>query len=170
MQVVISDSSCLIDLRKTSLLDAFLRMPCELLIPNTLFEEELLTFTVTQKRALIRGGLKIVDLPGDSVLRARQIVRDMPHLSIHDGFAFALAQSYPGCILLTGDGGLRALANEQDMEVHGVLWVIDEIHRHAICTAETLLHALQLLAHDPTVRLPQRELAAYIKRYADKCR
>ena len=170
MQVVISDSSCLIDLRKTSLLDAFLRMPYELLIPNTLFEEELLTFTVTQKKALIRGGLKIVDLPGDSVLRARQIVRDMPQLSIHDGFAFALAQNNPGCILLTGDGGLRTLANEQNMEVHGVLWVIDEIDRHAICTAETLLHALQLLAHDPTVWLPQRELAAYIKRYADKCR
>ena len=81
-----------------------------------------------------------------------------------------LAQSYPGCILLTGDGGLRALAREEDMEVHGVLWVIDELHRHAICTAETLLYALHLLAHDPTVRLPQRELAAYIKRYADKCR
>jgi len=170
MQVVISDSSCLIDLRKTSLLDAFLRMPYELLIPNTLFEEELLKFTATQKRALVRGGLKVVDLPADRVLRARQIARDMPHLSIHDGFAFALAESYSGCILLTGDGGLRALANEQELEVHGVLWVIDELHRHVICTAETLFHALQLLAHDPTVRLPQRDLAASIKRYADKYR
>lgn len=36
LRIVISDSSCLIDLRKTSLLDAFLRMPYELLIPNTL--------------------------------------------------------------------------------------------------------------------------------------
>ena len=170
VRVVISDSSCLIDLRKTSLLDAFLQLPYELLIPNTLFEEELLKFTAAQKKSLVRGGLKVVDLPGDSVLRARQIARDMPHLSIHDGFAFALAQSNPGCILLTGDGGLRTLANNHNMEVHGVLWVIDELHRHAICTAETLLHALQLLAHDPTVRLPPRELTVYIKRYADKCR
>ena len=51
------------------------------------------------------------------------------------------------------------------MEVHGVLWVIDELHRHAIRTAENLLNALQLLVSDPTVRLPHRELAAYIKRY-----
>jgi hypothetical protein len=50
-----------------------------------------------------------------------------------------------------------------------VLWVIDELHRHVICGAETLLQALQLLAHDPSVRLPQRELTASIKRYADKC-
>lgn len=165
LRVVISDSSCLIDLRKASLLDAFLRLPYELLIPNTLFEDELLKFTVAQKKALVRGGLKVVDLPGDRVLRARQIARDMPHLSINDGFAFALAESCRGCILLTGDSALRALAGEQDIEVHGVLWVIDELHRCAIRTVENLLTALQLLADDPTVRLPHRELAAYIKRY-----
>ena len=44
LQVVVSDSSCLIDLRKTSLLDAFVRPPCELLIPNTLFKEERLAW------------------------------------------------------------------------------------------------------------------------------
>lgn len=167
MRIVISDSSCLIDLRKASLLDAFLRLPYELLIPNTLFEEELLKFSAAQKTGLIRGGLKVVDLPGDSVLRARQIAREMPHLSIHDGFAFALAESHDGCILLTGDSALRTLAMERDIEVHGVLWVIDELHRHTRCTAQTLLIALRLLAADPTVRLPQRELAAYIKRYAN---
>ena len=43
-QVVVSDSSCLIDLRKTSLLDAFVRLPYELLIPNTLFKEERLAW------------------------------------------------------------------------------------------------------------------------------
>jgi len=165
LRVVISDSSCLIDLRKASLLDAFLRLPYELLIPNTLFEDELLKFTAAQKKALVRGGLKVVDLPGDSVLRARQLVRDLPHLSIHDGFAFALAESYRGCILLTGDGVLRDLADKRDIEAHGVLWVIDEIHRHAISTAENLLAALRVLAADPAVRLPHRELAAYIKRY-----
>ena len=164
-RVVISDSSCLIDLRKASLLDAFLQLPYELLIPNTLFEDELLKFTAAQKKALVRGGLKVVDLPGDGVLRARQLVRDLPHLSIHDGFAFALAESCPGCILLTGDGALRALADEREIEVHGVLWVIDEIHRHAISPAANLLAALRVLAADPAVRLPHRELAAYIKRY-----
>src|SRR3972149_2590352 len=165
MRIVISDSSCLIDLRKVSLLDAFLRLPYELLIPNTLFEEELLKFTAAEKKALVRGGLKLVDLPGESVLRAREIARAMPHLSIHDGFAFALAESCHGCILLTGDGALRVVANAQDVEVHGVLWVIDEIHRHAIRTGENLLTALRLLADDPTVRLPHRELAAHLKRY-----
>ena len=165
MQVVISDSSCLIDLQKTLLIDAFLRLPYEVLIPNPLFEEELLTFTAAQKRALVRGGLKVVDLPGEGVLRARQVIRELPSLSIHDGFAFALAESRPGCILLTGDGLLRTLAGKQKIEVHGVLWVIDELHIHAISAGETLLNALRMMARDSTVRLPHRELAAYIKRY-----
>jgi hypothetical protein len=54
MRIVVSDSSCLIDLRKVSLLDIFLQLPYEFLIPNTLFEEELLRFSAAQKRALVR--------------------------------------------------------------------------------------------------------------------
>jgi predicted nucleic acid-binding protein len=165
MRIIVSDSSCLIDLRKASLLDAFLKLPYEILIPNTLFEEELLKFTGAQKTALIRGGLKVMDLPGERVLRAQQVVRGAPQLSIHDGFAFALAETHAGCILLTGDGSLRTLAAAHDIEVHGVLWVVDEIHAHSLGIAASLHAALLLLAEDPAVRLPHRELTASIKRY-----
>jgi predicted nucleic acid-binding protein len=165
MRIIVSDSSCLIDLRKVSLLDAFLKLPYEILIPNTLFEEELLRFTEAHKRALLRGGLKVIDLPGERVLRAQQVVRAAPQLSVHDGFAFALAETHPGCILLTGDGYLRKLASTNKIEVHGFLWVVDEIHQKQLSTAKILCAALRLLAGDPAVRLPRRELAAYVKRY-----
>jgi len=165
MRIVVSDSSCLIDLRKASLLDTFLRLPYEFLIPNTLFEEELLKFTAAQKKALIHSGLKVMDLPGERVLRAQEVLQNNPQLSVHDGFAFALAESHPGCILLTGDSRLRTLANQHAMEVHGVLWVLDEIHRIGVTSAATLLAALRVFSDDPTVRLPRRELRLYIKRY-----
>lgn len=45
MRLIVSDSSCLIDLRKASLLEAFLDLPYEVLIPDALFEEELVRFT-----------------------------------------------------------------------------------------------------------------------------
>jgi predicted nucleic acid-binding protein len=166
MRVVVSDSSCLIDLRKVSLLDALLRLPCEFLIPDTLFEDELLKFTAVQKKALIRAGLKVIDLPGERVLRAQAVIRQAPRLSVHDGFAFALAEGHPGCILLTGDGELRNLAARHKMEVHGVLWIIDELHRHQIEKAKILLAALRAFSADPTVRLPRREVAASIKRFS----
>lgn len=165
MRIVVGDSSCLTDLRKVSLLDALPRLPCEFLIPNTLFEEEMLRFTGNQKKALLRGGLQVIDLPGERVLRAQTIMRQAPRLSVHESFAFALAEKHPGCILLTGDGELRILSAKCKIEVHGVLWVIDELHRNGVVKARTLLAALTAFSSDPTVRLPGRELSASIKRF-----
>lgn len=165
MRIIISDTSCLIDLRKVALLAAFLRLPFEILIPNTLFEDELLSFTANEKKALIEAGLKVVDLPGAQVSRARDVIRSRPRLSIHDGFAFALAETRSGCILLTGDSELRLLAESSRIEVHGVLWVCDQLFEAKLSTAAQLHAALSRLAADPAVRLPRRELAAYIRRY-----
>lgn len=165
MRIILSDSSCLIDIGKASLLDAFLKLPYEILILNTLFEDELLKFTNSQKRALIRGGMKVIDLSGECILRAQQVVRTAPRLSIHDGLALAFAEGHVGCILLTNDGHLRTLAASHDIEVHSVLWVIDEIHTNQLSTAASLHAALRLLAKHPTVGLPRRDLAAYIRRY-----
>lgn len=114
---------------------------------------------------MLRGGLKVVDLPGESVLRAQRIARELPHLSVHDCFAYVLAESRQDCVLLTGDRQLRRFARKQRIEVHGVLWVIDELHAHAISTAAALVAALKALKEDPTVRLPQQELAEYLERY-----
>lgn len=165
MRIVVSDSSCLIDLRKASLLDAFVRLPYELLIPNTLFEDELLKFTPAQKQALVRGGLKVIDMPGERVTRAVEVARQVPRLSINDGFAFALAEQHAGCVLLSGDGALRTHAAACSMEVRGVLWVIDELHGNCIAPVATLLDALALFEADDSVRLPAREISAAIRRY-----
>ncbi len=125
-------TSCLIDLRKASLLDVFVQLPYELLIPNTLFEEEFLKFTAAQKRALVRGGLKVMDLPGERVVRAVDVTRLVPRLSINDGFAFALAELHSGCVLLSGDGALRTYAASCAIDVRGVLWVIDELYGNGL--------------------------------------
>lgn len=165
MRIVVSDSSCLIDLRKASLLGAFLRLPYEILIPNTLFADELLKFTAAQKQTMVEGGLKVIDVPGSGVLRVRDIVRENPQLSINDGFAFVVAESHDGCILVTGDRHLRQLAERHKIEVHGVLWIVDELHRHGILVAQALSTALHSFEQDDSVRLPRRELLAAIRRY-----
>jgi hypothetical protein len=68
-------------------------------------------------------------------------------------------------LLLTGDGNLRVLAATNGIEVHGVLWIIDELHTNRLGTATILHAALLVLEQDSTVRLPARELSAFIKRY-----
>lgn len=165
MRIIVSDSSCLIDLRKASLLGAFVRLPYDILIPDALFEEELLRFTPAEKDLLLREGLKVVELPAESVLRARAIASEYPQLTIHDSFAFALAESCKDCLLLTGDRRLRELAESNRLEVHGTLWVIDQIHDRDLATPEVLVTILNDFAHDPSIRLPSGELAARIRRY-----
>ena len=147
------------------MLEAFLGLPYEVLIPDALFEEELVRFTPTQKDLLVRGGLKVVELRAQEVLRARAIVSEHPRLSIHDAFALALVESCEACTLLTGDRGLRALAEGNSLDVHGILWVVDEIHNNGLATTNVLLGVLHAFADDPHVRLPRRELAVQIRRY-----
>ena len=164
MRIIVSDSSCLIDIRKASLLDAFLKLPYEILIPNTLFEDELIKFTIAQKSAM-RRSLQVVDLPGEQVLRAQQVIGQVPALSVHDGLAFALAEENAGCTLLTADGALRVFAGGHGIEVHGTLWVLDEMYSNNLAGTGALLAALKLLRDDPTIRLPLRELTSTIRRY-----
>lgn len=169
MRIIVSDSSCLIDLRKAVLLDAFLGLPFEVLIPDTLFEDELLKFTPAQKKGLLNAGLKVVDMPGPGVLRAREIMMENRNFSIHDGLAYVLAEGNKGCILLTGDKRMRELAVANSIAVHGVLWVVDEIHRNGH-SPDGCHKALTTLSADPTVRLPTKELNAAIKRFAALCK
>jgi hypothetical protein len=166
MRIIVSDSSCLIDLRKASLLEAFLGLPYEIVIPDTLFEEELLKFSPAEKTLLLEGGLKVVGLPGEGVLRAQEVASQFSALSIHDCFAFTLAERNPGCILLTGDGLLRSAADGNGIEVHGVLWAIDEMHKASTATTTQIVDALELLESNPLIfRLPIRDLRALIRRY-----
>jgi hypothetical protein len=60
MRIIVSDTSYLIDLRKASLLEGFLKLPYEIVIPDTLFEEELLKFSETEKRMPLDGGMKVI--------------------------------------------------------------------------------------------------------------
>lgn len=167
MQIIISDSSCLIDLQKASLLEAFVRLPYDMCVPDVIFESELLSFSAKQKKSLQSEGLKILELPGDGILSVQNLRREKPALSVNDCFACILAQRHPGCVLLTGDGDLRMVSEERGIEVHGILWCMDEIHTAQTATVRQIHDALVSFSADATVRLPAVTLAKFIKKYGE---
>ncbi|CAK0777810.1 conserved hypothetical protein [Gammaproteobacteria bacterium] len=122
MRIIVSDSSCLIDLRKASLLEAFLCLPYEVVIPDTLFEEELLKFSKAEKAELLENGLKQIELPGEGVIRVQELEARFPALSIHDCFALTLAERMPGSILLAYPTSIT-LAGQRQLE-----WPVDRVH------------------------------------------
>ena len=104
MPTVISDTSCLIDLRKGGLLTGLLALPYRFAIPLPLFEDELLDISAREKTMLVESGLKVLELSGEQVERSGDIQRRNRALTINDCFAFVAAADVPNAILLTADG------------------------------------------------------------------
>ena len=80
--------------------------------------------------------------------------------------AVLISQNCRVTLSLTRPTELRTVASKHQIEVHGVLWAIDEIHKAETAKVSELLDALALFESDPTIfRLPNRDLKAFIRRY-----
>ena len=162
--VVVNDASCLIDLRKGQLLHVVLRLPYRFIVPLPIREEELLDFTPQEWRMLEDGGMTTYDLPGEEVAQVFALKREHSRLSANDCFALITTTYQEDGILLTGDGLLRRVAAARDVRVHGVLWIIDELHAADICEAELLIGALERWRDDGAVFLPDAEIDRRLRR------
>lgn len=156
----------MIDLRKAALLEAALELPYTFVMPNTLFEDEWLCLSDDEKETLNNLGLEVHDLPGPTVARAGQYFNQHSRLKLNDCFALSLAEDIEDCILLTGDGPLRGIADGNGIEVHGVLWLMDELESHEIRPLRRLHEALQLFHEDELVFLPANEVLHRMRRLA----
>jgi len=151
MRIIVSDSSCLIDLLKGGLLEAFLGLPYELVIPDVLLESDLLSFG-KRDPTLLRHRVTVAKLSGDGVARVSSIISDWPTLSFFDGFAFVVAEERPGCILLTSNDRLRERAQATEMECRGVLWVVDEVLDAGLATKKMVQRAKEIWRDDGLTR------------------
>ena len=158
MRTIVFDSSCLIDMHKGRLLISMLNLPYNFQIPEVMFKDELLSIPPAKKKNLKKHGLKVVDLSEESIVRVRKYFKRNPRLSLKDCFALVLAEQIPDSILLTGDANLRDTASDVRTEVHGVLWIIDQMRDHKIVNASVLYRALSIFKNDEMVFLPETEI------------
>jgi predicted nucleic acid-binding protein len=89
--------------------------------------------------------LKVADLAARYLRPSRQ-----------DLFALVLAETL-GAILLTGDGALIDTAHEIGVEVHGTIWLLDQMVAHGILDKRERAQALNLMV-DSGSRLPKEEV------------
>ncbi len=128
MRIIVSDTSCMIDLMKAALLEDMLALPYTFIMPGPLFHDEWLSLGDDERVRLRALGLEVRHLPGESVIRAQTYFNRKRKLGLklNDCFALVLAEDTEESILLTGDARLRELASNNGVEVHGVLWITDE--------------------------------------------
>jgi len=170
-RIVINDASCLIDLHKVSLVEVMLQLPYDFVVALPVAHNELLDFTKKDWRRLARAGLVQVDLDPGQVGRAIALRSQNTKLTAEDCFSVVLAEDIVDSILLTGDAELRNVAVAKGCEVHGVLWVTDEIHEiqtGGLLTNRKLIDCLNAWLDDPLVRLPAGLLEVRLKALAKK--
>ncbi len=162
MPVLVSDTSVLIDLERGSFLEAVFRLPVEFAVPDLLYERELKDHGGPM---LINLGLRVEELDGNAVALALAYRRIRRSLSLPDSFALSLAKTY-SWTLLSGDARLRAAALEEDVECHGVLWLLDHLQGHRILGQDALIEGLRRIAAHPRCRLPRTEVRARLRAYS----
>ena len=162
MKVLVSDTSVLIDLDRGSLVEPAFRLPFEFTVPDLLYERELKDHDGPEFVSL---GLRVEELDGDGVALALGYLRKRRSLSLSDSFAFALAKTN-SWTLLSGDRGLRGLAQKEQVDCHGVLWLLDQIFDHRIIDRNDLCAGLGKIAAHPRCRLPKFEIRKRLLSYS----
>jgi len=154
LSVLISDTSVIIDLDRGKLLEQLFQLPYDFCVPDLLYKRELAGELGDKLRSY---GLDVVELSPAELSRATSLRREVKVLSTPDTFAFSLAEARRWT-LLTGDGALRGLCKKKGVQMHGVLWIIEEMNREKIEDTEALFNALTVINDHPRCRLPVAEV------------
>ena len=162
MNVLVSDTSVLIDLDRGNLVEATFRVPFEFTVPDLLYERELREHGGPD---FVRLGLRVEELDGDGVSLALSYRRKRRSLSLPDSFALALAKTN-AWTLLSGDRELRELAEEEEVRCHGVLWLLDQMFEKRVIDLEDLRAGLGRIAAHPRCRLPKSEIRKRLLTYS----
>ncbi|MBI3699139.1 MAG: hypothetical protein HY242_01660 [Afipia sp.] len=163
MTYVVSDTSILIDLERGGLMRPCLQLPFGFAVPDKLYNDELADYRGPE---WLECGLQIIELDSGEVSLAQQVLNERRKLSVVDAYAYSLASNRQW-MLLSGDGELRDLADQNNVTCNGVLWVTDEIFTAEIMNNEELASALEAIGKHPRCRLPKLEIKTRLERYRD---
>ena len=167
MEVMVADTSVLIDLERGAFIEKCFSLPYRFTVPDLLYRNELAGREDGSGlgETLLRLGLRVEELGGDEVSDALRYRQNRPALSLADSFALALAVGR-SWTLLTGDRVMREFAATMDVICHGVLWMLDQLFEAGISSAEDLYSGLRAIGDHPRCRLPQSEVQSRLQLYA----
>lgn len=124
MLLLISDANILIDVEIGGLVAPMFSLEYQFAVPDVLFYEEL----EERHSYMLEMGLVASEFDEAMVLRVVQLASQYPRPGRNDLFALVLAAK-EGCPLLTGDKDLKLAAENENVEVRGTLWLVNEMVR-----------------------------------------
>ncbi len=161
MQLLISDANILIDMEVGGILAQMFALEYEFAVPDVLFQEEL----NHHHPHLVEMGLQLHELQAESIAYVMEI-KQRPNnmrVSTNDLFALSLAKQ-KNCRLITGDRALRRLSEDEGVQVHGTIWIVDQMLNAELINCEQAEEAYRLMIESGS-RLPQDDIEDQIGRY-----
>lgn len=146
------------DIECSELTSAMFSLPYQFVVPDILFIEEL------SKRhgRLLKFGLQCKTMSGDLIKESIGLRQKYSRPSVNDLLALTLAR-HEGCQLLTGDKALREVAQVLNVEVHGTIWLVQQMIQHRKINIEIAHIAFQRMKNSGS-RLPWGEVEKLLKR------
>ena len=157
--VCISDANIWIDLANAGLLASVFQLPFTYCSTDFVVDDELHKPLRSQLMTL---GLVVRALSDTEVVQLIELAATHRNSSLPDVSCYFVARA-DDHNLLTGDRQLRTQAAADGIEVHGVLWLLDELLVHLVITPPDAAAALQAML-DRGARLPPDECA---RRFAE---
>lgn len=163
MRLLISDANILIDMEVGGLLASMFRLSYRFAVPDILFAEEL----VQHHPELPASGLAVLPLSSSGIADAVVLLdrHRRTGVSRNDIFALALARQ-EACPLLTGDRCLRDVAAAERTEVHGTLWLVEQMILNGVIALADANVAYQAM-REQARRLPWGEVERQLSRLSD---
>jgi predicted nucleic acid-binding protein len=150
-QVYISDTNIWIDFRNAGLLDALFDLPFQLCSTDFVLAE----LEDFDPQALRKRGLVVHSLDEGAMARLYGLLTAHNNSSLADVSCYLMAQE-TGHPLLTGDGRLRKQASQDGLQVHGALWLLDQLVAHKVTAPDVAAEGLKGML-ERGARLPHTE-------------
>lgn len=160
MLLLISDTNILIDIEVGQLMPVVFRLPYAIAVPDILFELELRE----RHSHLLESGLLVKGLSSESVKKTEYLTAQYPRPSMMDHSALALAIQEQ-CPLLTGDKDLRIAAKKENVEVHGTIWIVEQLLNQKLIKPQKAKSSFEIMKAKGS-RLPWADVDTLIKNWA----
>lgn len=146
------DSSCFITLYKGGVWGIFFKLHSDIRTTDLIAAE----MSVPSQDELKAQGVRIETLSEQAFSDIEKIINDCTQLSLQDASVVVLAKQIGG-ILFSDDKPLRECAEQKQLEKHGSLWILSEMHCKGLITNEELCRSLSEMIHHQR-RLPEAEV------------
>lgn len=168
--IAVSDTNIFIDLIEIGLLDEFFALPWEIHTTDMIIHE---LKVIAQKKRVkdyqTRGILRVKGYDTKEMLtltKFHTLQRETTKVSIQDCSVWLYAMDN-NFTLLTGDAGLRNAAARMNVDVHGILYVVDKLVDYKLLSKADATEKLRALKYS-NPRLPLSEIEKRIHDWGDK--